>query len=344
MVAFNKLFDEIWIGYTVILIVGFIELLRNKEYRSISLSLVLFAIFFPQRYLYYIQSRRYYSIYIIISLVCISFFLIISKKKANRLFISFGIILISLIQLVKCYTQDNNSYFIYINESCNKIINKSLFTFYSQKYQNYLNIDYDYCLPIPNFYESSVDGYQSFLKKYPLDQKDNIILISNKKSIAEELYSSFPRHNRKVLMKINHINKQRSFYIFKLSPTPNSKIMISHSDTNLIQNGEFELYYSHDEKVRKLKDRIVKGQSFYSNEDILFPISNLLLTNNFSLTQYTKVFLTNDSIDGNFSLNVHFNQRDSIYLMNRVDSVPGILSCKIKKIDSSNSISTISIE
>lgn len=291
------------------------------------------------RSLYHIQSSRYYSVFIIVFLVFWG--VVLNEAHSHKIHLYLLTLLFVLFEIFRSFTQSTNKYYFCLFDSLDYINRKhaNLVTFVPQK-----DINRFQSYPSLNLYDDNSNNLSIFFENYfyygyPffffLHASPNALSLFND-SIASLCLK------KKIIMKTqvtSHSNK--SYYILKTDTYNNSPYNLSDTlieQKSLISGGDMETVVDNKTVQSFLSKWIEDGETFYVNDDILFPSAQILV-NSWTIyqdKQYPHIFLDNTTpINGKYSLHVKFRSKNQtpLYLFNQIPRQSLVLSFNIKSLD-----------
>ena len=308
---------------------------KNKSHIVFSCLIVVFGLLF--RVSNDIQSKRYYSAAIILSIFPIAFFF---RDRANRLFKHRVIIFFTffLACFIKIFSHSRNMEEFYIRDTINRI---------NSSYSNYTLIAPDKIIkryedihPIKSF-KTSTDYKSSLLRmidKYMYC--GDLIVALNTSDIADFSNNYSLLFDRNHLLRIAAFSfgkrKKNHYSIFAYIP---HLIKSSSNDvSNLLRNGDIETQISQPQVRILFRQWINDNALFYDNDTLLFPKNDVILNTWSPLNgQYPKVFSDSTSpINGSYSLHCTSSYPFKIFLFNKIEPHSGYLSFKIKNLSNDN--------
>ena len=333
MIWISKITEALYLPFLIIVALS-ILLSMKSWYVRVLIVLMLFLILW--RVLNPIQSKRYYSVFVLFSFVSFGYFLWLFRKYSKYLLVI--IVPLILLMVFKIFSRSSNLIEFSIMECFSKIDNSnndytcvSLGSI-SKRYSLYHTFDE---------YPVNRDDYKSVyikaVRKHIFTQKD-IFLISKYPLDYYSLSSNHvlflnSRYTHLANFKFGYKNKNH-YSLVKISPSDFDNTTLL-SGSNQIGNGNFEKVFSQPAVQSFFRDWIDDGASFYLKDDLSLPYHDTLATTWQTSPdhEYPEIFIDSEHvISGDHSLHVRSDTKSSLYFLNKIDSSSGVLSFSIKSL------------
>lgn len=309
--------------------------LNLKKYKIYLGILLMFLL----RSIYFTQSSRYYSVFIIIFLVFWGSFL--NEARSHKFIIYFLTLLFVLFEITRSFSQSTNKYYFCLFDTLDYLDrqNQQSLTFVPQK-----DINRFQSYPSLHPYDDKANNYSLYFEDYFYYGHPTFFFLHASPGALTSFDDSIasPYLKKKYIMKTqitSHSNK--SYYILKTDTYNNSPYNLSETlikQKSLISGGDMETVLDNKTVQSFLSKWIEDGETFYANDDILFPSAQILV-NSWTIyqdKQYPHIFLDNTTpINGKYSLHVKFRSKNQtpLYLFNQIPRQSFVLSFNIKSLD-----------
>lgn len=340
---FEKLIDCVQIPFFFLYLVSIAFLCIFKK-RIGLFFLIVFLIGIGWRSLFYISAARYCAFAIVMGICSVIFAINHLRRKAFKSDIYVWLICLPLLLLnvLKLFSPFNNIYILDAKEELTHLLQKNEENrfFVEQKELKRITSVKDFYLS-RSFTPDQDKNILNELDEYSLWGHPIYLLLFEKKG-KEIDFSSFNFHKKTSIQKLCEFKTSRkktkklSLYLFMPSCSPEQENNIFYDSNSLIANGNFEQPEDKQKTHKKLKRWIESGITFYDSTEHCLPKNDYILETWETPSSQDSVPLvfsdSQNAINGTHSLNISFPEQKNtlVFLLYKIDSVPGKLSFLVK--------------